>query len=820
MNNIMIMYHPVKKEIHFLVDDNGSFNEIYYTDSPYLEKYSPENGEFLLQDQGRKFFDDLKNAFLNINKKSIVFKGTSLDYEDFKKMVDNYNRIMKNEKKDIQLNLGRFMELPEVSLIYDSIKKVSSETIELFENELPDGEVKNTFIDRKNKLDEKIKKIEKDNVNLCFVGTYSSGKSAFINALIGERILPEKIRPETAKMFRIQNSICPSINFTVKKSHEDKSGNIASIVWVEEMNMFQFTTSVNDGIKGKIDRVCQTNAKKPRFVQMRSILTEINNMPNGYNYDDKDYIEGMIDIHYPMDISMDINYTFYDTPGTDSNSSEHLRILKSALAQQTNSILIVMYTPLKMEGKGNSVLYDLMQKSQEDASNDEGVTIDLSRSLHVINQSDRFDSEELRDVLCRPIKVSMNLNDSLDENEKDEFEYDLQQKRVFYVSSKAAYCSKALKKGICDENDEEFIDGTKDKVIKGRYYKYNHMSDADYETEEIIKESQLQFDNIDSNDVSGKMYVASGMYAIEHEIAKYAEKYALAVKAKALYDAVVFMMDGVESQYRVIEKAKSNEKEELQKQIDTLRNDMTADINQCYNTFVEEINKGQIDKDIPELNSIQEEVTKKQKAAEKKTKKLPKIVIKPEKIHQKNKLITEALNGYISDLDNYYFNIRSKILEKQLSKLKLRIVDKVSEYKEIDQAILNRILSIDETHISKSEIKGVKIDDYINAEKPFWIFTTTDKGKYKETVTADFMATIARQHDEYLKEIKNVAKAKSKEMKEEFIENIGNVSAALEKLMNNKDMVTKAQEEAKHCLDMASDKIKKLEDQIWRCKDE
>ena len=52
MSKIMIKYHPVKKEIHFLTDDNGSFNEVSYTDSPALEEYSPENGEFLLQDQG------------------------------------------------------------------------------------------------------------------------------------------------------------------------------------------------------------------------------------------------------------------------------------------------------------------------------------------------------------------------------------------------------------------------------------------------------------------------------------------------------------------------------------------------------------------------------------------------------------------------------------------------------------------------------------------------------------------------------------------------------------------------------------------------
>ncbi len=819
LNNIMIMYHPVKKEIHFLVDDNGSFNEIAYTDSPHLEEYSPELGDFLLQDQGRKFFDNLVKAFLNIDKKTLIFKGTKLDYEDFVKMVDNYNCIMKREKKSINLKLGEFMELPEVSLIYDAIKQVSNETVRLFEAELPEGDVKSIFRERKRKLDEKINEIEKDNVNICFVGTYSSGKSAFINALIGERILPEKIRPETAKMFRIQHSECPSINFLTKKDHEDQKGKVGSIVWVEELGMFQFTTSVNDGIKGRINKVCRKYANKPRFLQMRQILTEINNLPNGYNPDDKDYIEGMIDIHYPMDLSTDVNFTFYDTPGTDSNSNEHLRILKSALSQQTNSILIVMYEPLKMEGKGNSVLYDLMQKSQEESSNEEGVTIDLSRSLHVINQSDRFGSGELRDVLSRPIKVSRNVKDSLDDNETEEFEYDLQQKRVFYVSSKAAYCAKALKNGICDEDDEEFIDETMDKVIKRCYFKYNHMSDADFETKEIVDLSQKKFEE-QGDDASGKMYVASGMYAIEQEILKYAEKYALAVKAKGLYDAVTFMMDGVEGQYRVIENAKGKEKKNLQNQINELREKMSSDINACLEEFLNELNEGEIDNSIPELNYIQTKVTNSQRNAEKQIGKLPLIVIRAEKIQEKNKVIINNLNSYLNDLDEYYYGIREAILKKQMDILKERISKKVEEYKGIDQSIIKRILSVGKTHVPKSTISGVRIDDYINDEKSLFIFTTTDKSKYKETVTANFLANTGRQHKAYIKEIKDVAKNKAKEMTGEFIGNIEKVSATLESLMDNADQVTKDQEEAKRCLDMASEKISKLEAQIWRCKDE
>lgn len=52
MSKIMIKYHPVKKEIHFLTDDNGSFNEVSYTDSPALEEYSPEKWRIPLTRSG------------------------------------------------------------------------------------------------------------------------------------------------------------------------------------------------------------------------------------------------------------------------------------------------------------------------------------------------------------------------------------------------------------------------------------------------------------------------------------------------------------------------------------------------------------------------------------------------------------------------------------------------------------------------------------------------------------------------------------------------------------------------------------------------
>mgnify|MGYP003300324087 CR=1 FL=1 len=88
----------------------------------------------------------------------------------------------------------------------------------------------------------KKEKLNNSDVNLCLVGTYSSGKSTFINALIGKRILPESINSETAKMFRIKNAKEPAVSFIIKKGGEENKDKsiIANIVWDEEKKKFAF----------------------------------------------------------------------------------------------------------------------------------------------------------------------------------------------------------------------------------------------------------------------------------------------------------------------------------------------------------------------------------------------------------------------------------------------------------------------------------------------------------------------------------------------------------------------------------------------------
>ena len=103
---------------------------------------------------------------------------------------------------------------------------------------MEENETKVIFRKRKAAFEERKQSLDSNDVNLCLVGTYSAGKSTFINAVIGKRILPESINSETAKMFKIKNGEIPKVSFLVHSKQGAKPDNI-QIAWNENVGQFE-----------------------------------------------------------------------------------------------------------------------------------------------------------------------------------------------------------------------------------------------------------------------------------------------------------------------------------------------------------------------------------------------------------------------------------------------------------------------------------------------------------------------------------------------------------------------------------------------------
>lgn len=834
MKELMIMYHPVKKEIRFLAKAKGEFVEIPYAMCPWLSQYGPDKGEFLLQNHGNKFFEDIWEQFLR-DKVSLVFKGTKIDYEDFEKKVKEYNKTSGEER----FVISKFIELPAVADIYTCISEFCDDTISVFTKELQGSDIQKSFLTRKAEFEIKREKLNKNDVNLCLVGTYSAGKSTFINALIGKRILPESINSETAKMFRIKNSEKPGVSFIIKKGDSDKAI-IANIVWDETKKKFAFHADgecefTQEKINGEINSALMFRLQQHE--QLYQILKKLNDIPNAPTPDCEEYIDGIIEVNFPIPLDENINFTFYDTPGTDSNSNEHLLVLQKALHQQTNSILIVLYEPTKMEGTGNSILYNLINSSKNENENGSNVTIDLTRSLHVINQADTKGLADLAELKNKKVEVTLKETDKIYNEEAQHI--DLSKERLFFVSSKAAYIAKAINNNVDTEDERRWLANHRNEINNepvedpflgkakasevetGMYFKLDKMANADNETKQLIAECMEELKKCDNPEdaslypIIQRLYVNSGMFAIEQEIIKYAQKYALAVKAKGLYDGIKNVVNFIKEDYEVIENQARLSKEEIARNIELMKTNMVSDIDTAYAEYLQNMTTENMVFQIDDINTLYTVMGNRQIQAGHIADKMKWIALRPEVFEEKNNIIRNELNRYLQEIDDYYKVNRGRILQQQIEELKGIIIKKITGYKGIDEELIKRITNVADTQIPPSSLTALKMDDYINKQKAIFIFSTNDKKSYKNDVETMFAQTTRKQFDSYIDEITAVAKVKTAELIQEFKNNIDVISSNLELLIKDEKKATAEQNKAKAVLELVEKKDIELNKKIW-----
>ncbi|MCQ2521972.1 MAG: dynamin family protein [Lachnospiraceae bacterium] len=830
MKDVMISYHPVKKEIRFFGMFKGEFVEIPYDDCEHLKKYSPDAGEFLLQNQGSTFFDDIYEQFSK-DTIQITFKGTKIDYEDLQKKISDYNL----SKEKTIFSVAKFIELPDVAEIYGCIKEFCTETLNNFDSELEENDTKETYRIRKASFVQKLASLDGDEVNLCLVGTYSAGKSTFINAIIGKRILPENISSETAKMFKIRNGAVPAVNFIIKTDPANHP-ELIQIVWSDTLNQFDLIRNaqptdetLRQSLQNEATRLAEMGLKQHE--QLCRLLKRLNEVPNDY-HDGKGYIDGVIEVIYPIPLCKNVNFAFFDTPGTDSNSNEHVLILKEALKQQTNSILIVVYEPTKMEGTGNSMLYKLV-KGFTDGKSGETASIDLARSFHVINQADTKSTKDLKCLRDKKVMVSLKEEDKI--YDEKEMEIDLGKERLFFVSSKAAYIAKALKENVELEDERTWLANHKSEINNeptkdpfsdkeseiasdnGAFYRYDRLADADFETKQLIEECEKEAEACDTSldGVIQRLYINSGMAAIEKEIVKYAQKYSLAVKAKGLYDGIKSLVDFVRSDYETIESQARLSKETIEENIRTMKTDMLSDIEKAQEEFVSRITDDSLETQVAEIKDLVAEIEYRQGLVAHQADKMQWIALRAEVFEQKNRIILAELNRYLLDIDEYYKKIRGDILTSQVQELKGIITQKIKEYKGIDENLIRRITNISDTQIPPSDIGALRMDDYINPQKAILIFNTMDKKAYKRDVERAFSNQTVNQFCAYKEEIIKVARQRTAEMVQEFKNNIDTISGSLELLIKDENKAAKEQEKAKQVLALIEKKDQELNKKIW-----
>lgn len=576
---LLMKYHPAKKEVEFHRFQNDK--EIAIRDDSKLRRYMNKKGKFVLQDHGNAFFDDIAKAFDGLKSVEIKVISTKMDYEDFEQMVEYYNE----ETNNCKFTTTFLAELPDMTQAYTEVENFGVRAIQildahkqkLFEIPLDNADVRRSaesfseqLNSEANNIREKIASLADNHVSLCFTGVYSAGKSSLINALLGYRILPEAVKSETAKMIKI---LSPADGKTVKIRFLIKSV-LSELEWNDAILSFEFAKGPSESeIVTQIQNVVNEAKGKLRHDQIREILSSLNT---------KAEISPDITLEFPVALDTNlVQFTIYDTPGSDSNYLEHQTVLNDALAEQTQSILVFVVHPTKLEGEGNNALLNYLKAAEEKSSK---TSIDIGRSLFVVNYSDSIKAIDREQLRYSEIK---NKDD-------DSFSIKLADKKLLYATAKFGYIAKAVKNNIATDDEQWDFDDNSNGILSkspknpnGPCFRQNHCATSERATSIMINKCEDALIEAEQNeDKAERLYISSGLYALEAEIRNYGEKFAAAVKAYAIIHSVEEALKKLNNRADSLRRSNDKEIQDIERDIENLKKTIDDAIADAYNRIL------------------------------------------------------------------------------------------------------------------------------------------------------------------------------------------------------------------------------------------
>ena len=381
MQTVRIEYDPYNKKISYKYLGSDGWVDFSVESKLVKDKYQ----KAALQSVCDEVLDQIVNDYATDKEHSvrIIFCGTEDDYEDLSEAVTQKNNELQG-KKTIELKKDNTSFYKSASEASGVINKIFEDLRQYLLVDYNDSEI--------NKILRQYSDAASNTVPICVVGGYSSGKSMFINALIGEDVLPSATAPETAQIYKIIRSDCYRIEFTCKGQsllfEIDEAGNVRFIPGSEDAGLcadwISALTSITGNSKAEIMQkmIAKLNASN------RKETSTGNPLPEAY----WGKIGDLITVEVPFNCSTlpdDIHFEIYDTPGSDSESNEvHFDILKAVLTKYTNGLPVMVIKDMSScDEAGLRPLLDFL--------NDSEVLLDKKNRMILVNKADDSNTEEL-----------------------------------------------------------------------------------------------------------------------------------------------------------------------------------------------------------------------------------------------------------------------------------------------------------------------------------------------------------------------------------------------------------------------------------------
>lgn len=533
MVTVKIISNPYKKEVRFerLSDDASEWIPIDLANNP--------NSKLLREKETRGFFPFyVKDIVQEIVEEyavpeepvTLVFEGSADEYEELEAVCASgqFEAEIITKRSVIGLANARDI-LPEVKALF---QKMSS----LINQSVSQEKVQHDLV--------RFSDASSDVVPICVLGNYSTGKSTFINALIGSELLPSGAEPVTAKVYKISRSKYAD-RASVKCQY---LGEDISVIFTKS------ETYINEGLA---DNTLSLDLKKafepmsgdPLIARANKALSIINDMEN---QTEAVVISDLIEVEVPFShgvLASSLHpFVIFDTPGSNSASNiKHLNVLKDAMANMTNGLPIFLSTPDALDSTDNESLYQIIRSMEE---------LDSRFTMIVVNKADSSGiqrrgstEEEQQRILSQAVPKNLYSGG------------------LFYVSSILGLGSKTG--GVFNDYDYE-------DIYEAQIPRYRDPGNRHYRSlySLNIMPSQIkQRSDMLAAEQSDLVYANSGLFSVETEIETFAGKYAAYNKC---FQSERFLRKVISITEEEIEKRKQS-KEGIKHSInDTLEKDKSS----------------------------------------------------------------------------------------------------------------------------------------------------------------------------------------------------------------------------------------------------
>lgn len=458
---------------------------------------------------------------------TIEFSGRKVDYESLKESLN-----AQNENRELGAKIT-YCELKNEIISDSQMKKNIADVVDLmltkeFENIVKESK-SSALIEKYTHLKTTYNEIKDEEFRIVFTGTYSSGKSSTINALIRKNILPTASGTCTAK-------ICKIIHTDPKK-----------------LKCFAKVNYIKGNKKREI--ICNNEAEVQDSIKVAE--------------EDVETIEVKTDLSnlYPENIENDFKLVLIDTPGTDSaagndtNKTEeearrlhqksHLELTKEVLKSKQKE-MVVFVSDDKLEDDNIVELLDIIEESAE---KDEGAFND--RFLFVMNMCDSLTYSNEGESLQNYVK---NYIANLTKVPNSQRRRNIVNPRVFPISSGPALAvvnGYTTRPGLKESGTKkaELYNYYEQFCSKIYYYTLSELSNdfnayfaeikdgyADYHNY-CLEEQSAASESVKYNykkllsgdiDISERIKIHSGVPALSSAIQEYIKSYAYPIKVRQL----------------------------------------------------------------------------------------------------------------------------------------------------------------------------------------------------------------------------------------------------------------------------------------------